>query len=386
MIKNINWHCVGQAFSAVYGVGLAPLLVLPFVFSAMIDGLKISNAQAGTLITYELCAMCIGSLAVAPLIDRLSRRSVAGFGALLAILGNIVLVFVSEYNLILASLLTAGVGYGLALAAGNATVAASDQPERDYNHVVLLGTLLMVALLLLFPWIMSVWLHQGVFGGLAVVHLLMLLGIFKLPNDVPIEAKENTGSGSNVLFSLASIAVIGMVFFYFARDTMVWVYAERIGSVRLGLSSDTVSLLFGGHGALSLLGPIIVLVIAQRFGKLVPLMAGIVLTGLITITVNYTQNIPVYSAMVLIWSIGHFFTYSCMMGLASSIDESGRVVAAAGGAVLAGNAVAPAFAGYMVDLGGYSYLGIGLIVAVGFTAFCAWLAIRSAPVDALRKG
>lgn len=384
MLKSFDWQQVLPPFSAIYGVGLAPLLILPFVFSAMVTGIGIEESQTGALITYQLIAMCAGSFLIAPFINHLPRKTIALAGACLAIVGNISVAIFPDFIVILFSMLVAGIGYGIALASGNAVIAKSEHPEKNYNQVVIMGTILMIVLLNTIPRIMSILSYQGVFGGLAAIHLLMLPGIFKLDNSIPPK-QSSESKESNGLLSTASIAVIAMIFFYFVRDTMVWVYAERIGNVRLGLSTETVGMLFGAHGALSLLGPILLLLIAHRFGKLVPLLGGIIATGLITITVSQTQAVITYTLMVLIWSIGHFFTYSCMMGLASSLDSEGKIVAAAGGAVMAGNAVAPAIAGFIVEFNGYLALGSALVTAVILTAICAWLAVYYAPVEAMLK-
>jgi len=366
------------AFAAIYGVGLAPLLILPFLFSVLISGFGLSEVDAGATITYALIAMCVGSLGVAPLVHRLSHRLLAVAGCVLSIIGNALICLSVDANYLTPLLLLSGGSAGVALAAGNAAVAATTEPEKNYNHVVLFGTVLFILLLFLVPRAMGFWSYQGVFGVLAILSLLMAPILFGLPKE-NVESAVSTDSHTKVsLYSLVSIFVLGLVFLYFVRDTMIWVYAEHIGGTRFNLSSERVAWLFTIHGLLSLLGPLALLWVASRVNAGALLLTGIALTGAITIAISQTTSVEVYSAMVIVWAMVHFFTYSCFMGLASRVDASGRVVAAAGGGVLAGNAVAPALASSIVDQGGYPMLGWALLILVLLTAACAILALWQA--------
>ncbi|OXY81299.1 hypothetical protein B6S08_12455 [Oceanimonas doudoroffii] len=356
-------------FAAIYGVGLAPLLILPFIFTSVMSEFGVGESAAGSLITYYIATMCIASLAVAPIIGRAPRRTLALVATLIAIIGSVAVMFVDSYAQGVAAFVFAGIGSGIALSCGNAVVAGYKNPDDSIHKIVLIGTILMVVLLNLVPSAIGHWSLAGAMGVLALVHLLLLPFILMLPqHPVPAVQQESAGqSATSVLLKPVSLAILAMVGFYFIRDTMVWVFAEHIGTSRIGMTPDSLGFLFGIHGATSLLGPVILLWAGTFLSRGWLLALGIVSTGVITHLVTQTDSYPVYAAIVVLWSTAHFFTYSCMMALASVADTKGRIAAAAGSAVMAGTAVAPVLAGYAFDLGGYGTLGYFVAAAVLLT-------------------
>ncbi|WP_157953639.1 MFS transporter [Zobellella maritima] len=364
-------------FAAIYGVGLAPLLILPFIFTSLMSEFNIGESTAGSLITYYITAMCLSSLAIAPLIAKAPRRTLAMLGTLIAIAGCIWVMFAGSYGQSIPAFILSGLGCGLALSCGNAVVASHEDPDASTNKIVLLGTILMVVLLNVVPSAIGHWSLAGAMGALAVVHALLLPLILMLPqHPEPARQQEDSGtSQGSVLLKPVALAILAMVCFYFVRDTMVWVFAEHIGTSRIGMAPDSLGFLFGIHGATSLLGPVILLLAGKYLGRGMLLVLGVLSTGVITYLVTQTDSYPVYTAIVILWSTAHFFTYSCMMGLASIADKKGRIAAAAGSAVMAGTAVAPALAGYAFDLGGYGTLGYFVAIAVILTLVCGLYAI-----------
>lgn len=370
MLKNfrqvyLNREVIGP-FAAIYGVGFAPLLILPFLFTAIISYFSISEAEAGMLVSVELGAMCLGSLLIAPVIDRFPKKYLALLGTAFAVVGNLLFISSDSLSTSYGYLVIAGLGYGLALAAGNASVAALGERSAEvFNRVVLLGTLLMIVLLNVFPRLIVEWSLPGALFGLIALHCFLIPALLSIPaSTLTKTVDEKNESQCKVLFKPLSIAIILMVFFYFVRDTMLWVFAENIATNRLGIEPENVGLLFSIHGATSLLGPLLLIWMMHRYGKDKLLLLGIIVTGVISLVVSQTQSVLVYSLMVIIWSTAHFFTYSCIMGIAAAADSKGVVAAVTGSAVMGGTAVAPAIAGYAMDSGGLTLFTTGVIIAI----------------------
>ncbi|MFC6205819.1 MFS transporter [Psychrobacter urativorans] len=378
----LNREVLGP-FAAIYGVGFAPLLILPFLFTAIISYFSISEAQAGVLVSTELGAMCLGSLLIATVVDRFPKKYVAVFGTALAVIGN--LLFMSSTTLMTsyAYLVIAGLGYGIALAAGNAAVAALGARSSDiFNKVVLLGTFMMILLLNIFPRIIVAWSLPGALIGLAVLHCLLIPLLLAIPTSTHAEAAQSShDSKYAILFKPLSIAIILMMFCYFVRDTMVWVFAENIANTRLGIAPENIGFLFSIHGATSLLGPLLLIWMMRRISQQKLLLMGIIVTGIISMVVSQTQSVFWFSSMVILWSTAHFFTYSCVMGFAAAADPKGVVAAVAGAAVMGGTAVAPAIAGYAMDSGGLTAFTVGVATAVlaTFIFSCLSIYLRGKP-------
>lgn len=364
-------------FAAIYGVGFAPLLILPFLFTALMSYFSISEADAGLLASIELGAMCLGSLIIAPIVDKFAKKYFAVLGIVLAVLGNLLLMSSENLGSSYGCLVIAGLGYGVALASGNSAVAAlGSRSATVFNKVVLLGTLMMIVLLNVFPRIIAHWSLPGALIGLSVLHLMLLPLVWAIPKiSVNTAEKSETARSYQGLFKPLSLAIIAMMFCYFVRDTMVWVFAENIASSRLGISPDNVGLIFSVHGAMSLLGPLILIWLMRRFAKDKLLLLGIVVTGCISIVVSQTQSVAVFTFMAMVWSTAHFFTYSCIMGFAASADAKGAVAAVAGAAVMGGTALAPAIAGFVMDRGGQQAFTGAVIASIVATFIFAYLGV-----------
>ncbi|MGP9544960.1 MULTISPECIES: MFS transporter [unclassified Psychrobacter] len=372
----LNREVIGP-FAAIYGVGFAPLLILPFLFTAIINYFSISEAEAGMLVSVQLGAMCLGSLLIAPIIHRFPKKYFALLGTALAIIGNLLFISSDSLTTSYGYLAMSGLGYGFALAAGNSSVAALGSRSAEiFNRVVLLGTLLMIVLLNVFPRLIIQWSLPGALIGLITLHCLLIPALLSIPSTkINSGSNENDRSQYKVLFKPLSVFIILMMFCYFIRDTMLWVFAENIATNRLSIEPESVGLLFSIHGATSLLGPLLLIWMMRRYGKDKLLLLGVVVTGIISLVVSQTQSVFVYSLMVIIWSTAHFFTYSCIMGIAAAADSKGIVAAVAGSAVMGGTAVAPAIAGYAMESGGLNLFTISVVIAILATLVFAGLSI-----------
>ena len=133
-----SWSLVLSAFAAAYGIGLLALLALPYMISAVISDLGLDEAQAGYLLSAEFMCMMLASLLVAPLMGRVPRKTVALFGAAIAVIGNLMSAHITDITSLTLMRCLVGAGCGLAFACGNATVvqcAGSGQCRRLHEPV-----------------------------------------------------------------------------------------------------------------------------------------------------------------------------------------------------------------------------------------------------------
>ena len=372
MKANIDWRILLGCFASTWGIALLIVDLLPFVVGTYIGLMGFSEAQAGSLVSVELLAIGITSFLLAPWINKVPVRLVF-IGALIAATGNAACLFGDSYGYILQCRLFAGIGCGLLMAIGNSIIASYPEPDRLYGQMTTLTVVMMLILFNIIPAVTAEWDHKGLFGLMVLTMLVLMPLMLLLPHDVDASKSKDTLEGIKALASLPAVIALMMIFTFFTRDTLVWAFAERAG-VRVGLSQEEIGLVFSAHAVLGLLGPMIVAVIGTRFGRMFPVIFGILITGMITYNISLTNNQLNYIIMVLIWTSMHFFTLSYLMGSAAAVDNKGRVIAAAGGAMMIGNTVAPVTAGYLIEWKGYAALGWFTIVAVLITAVLAyWL-------------
>lgn len=362
-----DWGLLLAAFSSAYGIGLLAMLVLPFMISATMTGLNLNEAQAGLLGTAEFLAVMVASLLVSPFIGRIPRRTFAVLGACLAIGGNVLSMFQVSYDALLLLRPLVGFGCGLALAAGNATVANAENPEKLAGQMSVLFVVLMVITMETFSRVSEKWGVAGVYAALAICMLAVAGFLFKLPQRAPAKqhsTKEHPHAHRG-LFTASSLFMLVAMFAFALRDTMMWAFAERIGQAA-GYATEELGALFSIQAVIGVAGPMIASVVGGRYGLKKPAILGIVATGIVTFTILQSSNAKVpYTIAVLFISGTYFYALSYLTALAAELDVEGRVVAASGGFLVAGVAVGPAVSGHLIVQGGYqlaSWVNSGIVI------------------------
>ncbi|MBT1076464.1 MFS transporter [Geobacter grbiciae] len=377
-----NWGLLFAAFSSAYAIGLLAMIVLPFMINATMNGLKLDESKAGMLGTAEFLGVMVGTLAMAPFMGKIPRRRVALVGACLAIIGNVVSMFLGSFDSLLVLRPIVGLGCGLALAVGNATVASAENPEKLSGQMSTLFVALMVAAMWSFAYVSEHWGYAGVYGALAVCMLAVVGFLFKLPQHTKAEPHSSADHphAHQGLFSKASIFMLIAIFSFALRDTMSWAFTERIG-LSAGYKDSEIGTLLSIQSAIGLVGPIVASVVGSRYGLKIPVLIGIVSTGMSTFTILQSSNAKIpYTCGVMGISIAYFYALAYLTALAAELDAQGRVVAASGGFLVAGVAVGPVVSGYLITHGGYALCGW---VSVAFVLLT--LTMVSVPLASLKQ-
>jgi len=374
-----SWSLVFSAAASAYGVGLLGLWALPFLISAIINDLKLNEAQAGLLMSAEFIFTMLASLLVAPLMGRAPRRTLALGGTLLAIAANLVSAHMTDLYALGAVRCVAGVGAGLALACGNACVASAKQPDRIAGHMNILSVLLMIVVMLGYAKVMALYGLAGLYNAMAATMAVMLLAIPVMEQRAPVlEATVATHKGpGNVLLSLPAICMMLAMFVFQARDTMGWAFVERIGTL-VGYNGDELGVLLSFQSFVGLIGPLLAAMIGKRFGLSTPVILAILLTGATSLCyVLGEHSKSMYTIGVMTICITYFYALSYLTGLAAALDREGRVVAAASSFLSLGLAVGPAISGGLISLGGFSLAAWGIGVTVVLTLMLVAIPLAS---------
>ncbi len=356
-----NWGLLYSAFAFSQGIGLITYWTLPILAGALMSGLGLTTTQVGLLGTIEFAGLFVASLLLAPYVDRGVRKRVAGISVALIILINVACALLELGFSALASLrFVAGIGAGFALAVGNATIANAKDAERFSGHLTIALVAFMVIVMPVFSRVSEAYGYTGVFAALAVTVAIGGLSILFLPNEPNAElaAESSAASGPSVLLSVAGLSILAVALLFGARDTLPWLVAEQLG-VDAGMSLPEIGDLFSLMYAASILGPLLLLFLSRRFAGHTLLVWTMGLTGLFAwmFTVSdgsYAQ----FAVGIVIWATVYFMAFALLNAVAATIDRTGRLVSAVGSSFIAGVTIAPFFGGYLVDQGGYAWLGI----------------------------
>lgn len=370
-----------SAFASAYGVGLLTLLMLPFLMGAMMNGLNLSEGTTGLILSVEFTLAMVSSLLISPYINRVPRRTVAVVGTVMAIIANIISAYISDVALLICVRAFAGFGAGLALAAGNSVIASAEDPDKTAGQVNVLFVVLMILVMLGFGFIADNFGLVGTYYGVAGTYAVMLIMVIRLPQYINVEPSDNVVITNKVSMSLIGLVPVGMMatmFLFSMRDTMGWAFVEQIG-VALGYSTSEMGMILALQAFIALLGPLVVAKVGNKFGITIPVLIGIIGHGMITLGYLMASDSKFfYTAIVLMNATAYFYALAYLTGLAASLDKEGRVVAATGSFIALGIAVGPAFAGQLINLGGYSLAAWSIIIIVTLTVITVIAPLKAA--------
>lgn len=367
-----------SSFAAISGVGLLSYAALPFLIGSTMINLDLNAESVGILYSLEFIAAAISAIIIAPKIGKINRTKIAFIGAFIVIAGNLISGLWSNYEFLLLIRPFTGIGAGLTLASGNATIANAKHPAKIAGMMNVLFAAMIVLLMLYLSYLNEAWGIQGIYFGLAAVTFCFLFLLKRMPQRSIQHDSETVSNkiNSTGIFSVAGIAIFTVFFMFTLRDSMAWGFAERIGNV-VGYTSNEMGQLLSLQAFTGLVGPIIAAIIGFKFGVRFPLLLGIVFAGLTTYAIFLSPELPyLFEGSVLVWTAGYFFAISYLTAYAATLDIDGRIVAASGSAMLLGVATGPALSGYLITKGGYDLGAWVTLVLVVFMIIAAIVSLK----------
>lgn len=346
-------------------------ITLPFMVGALITGLNLNEQQAGLLVSAELIAVALTSFAVSAKMGVWPRRTVAIIGAVIAILAHGVSATLVGLEAIVPVRIVAGCGAGLMLAAGNASIANSENPDRLSSLLLISVGLAQLVGLSALPLVMPTWQHSGVFGFEAVFIAALVPLILMLPQRRPAPADAGPQVAAARIPIGPTLAIIAALGLFSARETALWAFTEQIG-LRSGLTKSEIGMILGATGILALSGAGAAAILGTRFSRMKPMMIGLVLNAVLAFWISQTSDPLVFAVVEIVYHAFLFFTAPYLFGLAAELDPSGRIVASAGGALLFGGALGPVIGGQLIAIAGFTAIGFFILASVAVVMLLAW--------------
>jgi predicted MFS family arabinose efflux permease len=315
---------------------------MPYLIGSVVDGLGLGIEQAGLIASAELLVVALSAFAISARVRVMPRRKVALLGGVIAIAGHSLSLLTNSIETLVISRALAGVGAGMALAIGNACLAAAHDPSKAYGQVMMLLSTVTAAIVVWMGYATEIWSYNGIYGTHAIVVALMLIPMSFLPEGDETLPEDDVNR-SKAPLQPAALIVAGIVLWHFC-DNSIWGFSERIGN-KIGMASDTIGWLLGGGLLVGSIGGFIASSIGTRYGLIWPICVGVASAVACISVITSTGAIPTYTVSILIYIVCFTFISSYIYGLAGELDHHGRVMAAASGAGNLGVALAPFISG-----------------------------------------
>lgn len=329
------------ALVATHTAGNLGAGVLPILMGVLIADLGLGSERAGMLLSVELGAAFVATIAIAGRMARDSRRRWALVGALVTAGANAASALVLGSAWLLPTRALAGLGSGLLLASASAAAAGSREPDRLFASIALLEGLAFGVLLAALPLVTVPFGAAGAFATLAAVAVCAIPFVPGLPELASDGAGAPAGRAPHRPVAFATLASIALMS---VAGMAIWALSERIGT-HSGLGASGIGAVLGAATVLGLVGAGGAVWLGTSRGRRGPLLVGMALSIASMVALALAATAPVFVAAQLVWSVAFFFSTPYFLGVAAALDPAGRWTAAASGVSAAGSALGPLAAG-----------------------------------------
>lgn len=382
--KNPDRGILFPVWCAADGIGMQVAALSPWIIGTYIAGYGFSASDAGILLSLEFGVMAIASYLIAPYMDRLPRRTIAMTGALIVTCGNLASIVLGDFWWLMAVRMLSGTGYGLSMAAGNATAAGAHAPSQLYGHKMAMYALYAFILFLVIPPIVETMDSSYLFGLMALFNLPFLYAMRYMPQheegyEEAHDEAVTSPQGATAPAVTRSLIILGFLILpslllFMTRDTIIYVFTEQIGGA-LDVNWDLLGVFFAISAVVAAFGPLFSVWLVRHFRITKPAIGLIILGGLLAHVMLQTQSISVFAFLVIIQGFINLGCYTVFMSLASDLDPHGRLTTACGGSMLAAYAISPALAASFFESGEIQTLQY-LLIAMAVVSIGMLLIIR----------
>lgn len=354
-------------------LGYAGLVNAPFWVGAVVANWNVSASAAGFVASMEFACFGIASLVAAVFVVRADRRFLAYLGLALALLGELGSFLAPNMVVLTVARSFGGVGEGVVLAAVNAAAAGTSNVQRSFAIIAFALAGLGVACHSLTPLAIDTVGPKGVFALLIGLKALGFVILIALPRHAGPEARV----ARRFEFKPEILSTLCAYGLFMAGGMSLWSYFERIGHAR-GLSLAIIVSVIAAGDLCALLGPVAADVLGVRYGRRVPLMLALFVTGTSTLLVLLPFKLVGFASGEILFTIGGQFCIVFFMSLLAELDPSGRTVAGSPAFMSLGTVIGPAVAGLSIARFGvlsavpvsfgFHLLAVLLIAAMAWTA------------------
>lgn len=340
--------------------------MLPFVISGLIDGLSLSERDAGLVAFVELLTIAVIAITIAPFLPRLSYRRVGLAAVALTLLAQGASIFSASWMSLLLLRGLAGIGEGALYALSLCIVAShSGNPDKGYGYFQLAWALGSVPLFAAGGELTAAFAHRGIFALIVGVTLALAPLLLLAP-----EARPKSGQGMPVgtiqVSPLLGIMTFAAVALYLTASAAIYAFSAPLGE-RAGLDTSAVGYALTVASLVGLGGAAAATALNIRWGRAVPISAFCAAFSLVALALCLWRDPTVYVVALVASVVIYYFSIPYMFGLAAALDLNGRWAAAVGAAYLLGFAAGPIMAGAVIAAAGYEGLAAACVTITAAT-------------------
>ncbi len=341
-------------------ISAAGFLVLPVLLGAAVADLGLDEAQVGLMGSGIMAGSAVASLIATVLVHRASWTALCVAALVVQVAGQVSAAQLEYGALLWGCILLASLGAGAVYSFALTVLSAANDSARLFGYSVTSQVAFQVLGMLGMPWF-------AVPGGFAMcLYVLAGMGVVGivlaqlLPrHTAAVSAPESASSGR--VSAASMLALVGCLFF-FANVGSFWSYVERIGDAA-GFDAAALGRALAVGVAFGMAGALLAAWQGVRWGYAVPLSVAAMLTLVSLLLMTETATLAIFVVGLALYNFSWNYSLAYQYDVVSSVDGSGRLVAATPAFHGVGAAIGPALVASLV-------LDVGLVLVNVTAAIC----------------
>ncbi len=359
------------ALMIAHCAGMVDLVALSVWVGALIAHYGFDPQQAGGLPTLFLTGAVLASAILAPRIQHLRGRWVAGIGFGVSALAFWIAAGTTDYAQLAALHGVAGAAAGAALSVTHGTIARSANPHRLFAIVGMALGVFAVIFLAGTPQLIAARGGSVLFLAFAGV---MALGAVAALLAFPSPAADSAGSPALqvsrpaplprvVWFGIVGISCMTLV------QAMIFSFLEGVGTHR-GFERASINGVLIALGLVNLLPAALAALTQKRLSARKVLIVGPLVQLALAVAIMVSPAFGPYAFGAAFLAAVMIFTHTFAFGLLARLDASGRALTGTPAMLMVGSAIGPFLGGTLVNSFGYEALAMAAACLAAVAVFC----------------
>lgn len=332
------------------------LFIMPFIFGNIIDRFELAEWVVTIIVSAQFSFVAIGSLGIGSFLPRVNFRIISFVAILSMAVGNLISMLSPNPIWLVIGRCFTGLGEGMCLGIAHGLACYTKNPDRTFSVMMFIEVIFAALIILLVPTAIKQLGIEGIFLVMTAISVIIAPFILFLPDSIMAVSESKIDYQSVWSNRLGCVLLFCMGLTIMGTETL-WLFMERIG-LEVGLSYEAIANVAAASITFALLGPALVFIIGNRYGRLKPISIALVLLILGGLLQTQFQVATLYIISIFLLNLVLMFILPFLRSTMAEVDPTGRIVAMSAAAYYLGNAIGPITTGILMKpLGHYAVIG-----------------------------
>ncbi len=362
--------------------GIFYVNILAALVSGLVDGLGYSSTLAGYVAAANVYGAAFGAFLAVFAVGRIRWRKAALFALFSLMAIDAVSTQIASSNILIPTRFMHGVVGGFLVGIALSVIARTKNPSRSFGMLLVVQAGIGGLGLMFLPDMVPVYgtpaLFLALFAFSAITALMLPFIAAYPPRGHQLQARSSTAT---IMVKPLALALTG-IFIYQASNMGLAAYMIELGK-SYGLQTTQISAHIGIAHWVAVFGALLVYIIATKFGRVIPMVAGFILT-IVGMSILHFSETPIWFLVGNITvSTTWAFLLPYLLGMSAEFDANGRMAALSGFCSKMGLASGPLTAALILNDQGYELI-LNLTI-IGITISAAILLLPARLLDKSKK-